>query len=144
MEDGVLRAILRDAKTIAIVGLSDKPERPSFSVGAYLVDCGYDVVPINPMIEKWAGRKSYPSLSALPPDMKIDIVDVFRKSEDAGAVAREAVALPHMPKIVWLQEGVRSEEAEKVVEDAGVASGKAVFFIQDRCIMKEHTRLQGI
>ncbi len=144
MDDGQLLALLRDAKAIAVVGLSDKPERPSYGVAEYLEEAGYEIVPVNPMIVRWKDKKSYASLSALPSEIKIDIVDIFRKSEEVPPIAKEAMSLAAMPKIVWLQEGVESEEAGKIVEGRAARAGAAVFFVQNKCLKKEHSRLMGI
>ncbi len=143
MEDGILKNILRDAKTIAIVGLSDKPDRPSYVVAAYLEEAGYEVVPINPMITRWKDKMSYASLSALPSEVMIDIVDIFRKNEDVPAIVRDAVSLSDLPKIIWLQEGVESDDAGKIVENAAMQKGKPVFFVQNKCLKKEHIRISS-
>jgi len=141
MEDALLLSILRDAKTIAVVGLSDKQDRPSFGVAEYLLDAGYDIIPVNPMITGWNGRKSYSSLAAIPDEIVIDIVDVFRKSEDAPPVVRGALARSPPPKIVWLQEGVESDEGKAIVDEFSARGGRTVFFSQNKCLKKELARL---
>lgn len=141
VEDGILKVILRDAKTIAIVGLSDKPERPSYGVATYLEEAGYEIIPINPTIKRWKDKMSYASLASLPSEVMIDIVDIFRKSEEAPHAVSEAVSLSDLPKLIWLQEGVESEEAKKIAEEAATRKGKPVFFVQGKCLKKEHERL---
>lgn len=143
MEDIQLVAILRDAKTIAVVGLSDKPERPSFGVAEYLLEAGYEIIPVNPMISEWKGRKSYPSLAAIPDEIAVDIVDIFRKSEEVPPVVRGALARNPPPKLIWLQEGVESEEGKGLADEASARGGKTVFFSQNKCLKKEHERVAG-
>jgi predicted CoA-binding protein len=114
-------------KTVAVVGLSDNPDRPSFSVAKYLIENGYDIVPINPMINEWMGKKSFPDLeSAL---QKIEVVDIFRKSEAVPGIVRQAIKIG--AKAVWMQEGVVNEEAAKMAKEAGL------LVVMDRCMMKE-------
>lgn len=117
-------------KTIAVVGLSDKPERPSFAVAAYLLGKGYDIAPVNPLLSEWKGRKCYPDLLSIP--FPVDVVDVFRKSEAAPEIARQAVAIK--AKGLWLQEGVVSIEAERMAKDA------RLLFVMDRCLKKEREK----
>ncbi|MCX8196743.1 MAG: CoA-binding protein [Candidatus Micrarchaeota archaeon] len=131
MEDEIKKIL--QMKTVAIIGLSDNQERPSYHVGRYLVEAGYDVIPVNPNMQEWLGKKSYPSLATVP--HKVDVVDVFRKSEAAAGIVQEAIAIK--ARAVWLQEGVRSAEAEKIAREAGI------LFVMDKCIMKEHKRLYG-
>jgi predicted CoA-binding protein len=116
------------AGRIAIVGLSDDPSRPSYQIAAYLKGEGYEVVPVNPTHESVMGMTSYASLRDVPGE--IDVVNVFRRSEFCADVTREAIAVG--AKGVWLQTGVRNEEARKLAQSAGID------FVQDRCIMVEH------
>src|SRR5688572_25983469 len=116
------------AKRIAIVGMSDDPMRPSNGIGGYLMSHGYEVVPINPKHDEVLGMKCYARLSDVPG--KIDLVNVFRRPLACADVVREAVAIG--AKGVWLQSGIRNEEALKLAEEAGID------FVQDRCIMVEH------
>jgi uncharacterized protein len=118
--------VAEKAKTIAVVGASDDPSRPSNRVMQYLIQCGYDVVPVNPSAQSVLGRQCAASLSDV--DRPIDIVDVFRRSSAAPGVAREAASIG--AECLWLQEGVRSEEAREIAEEAGMT------FIEDRCIKK--------
>jgi len=115
-------------KTIAVVGLSDKEDRPSYRVASYLKGHGYRIVPVNPMITEWQGEKSYPNLEAIP--FPIDIVDIFRKSEDVPPIVKGAIAIG--AAAVWMQEGVVSEDAAREAEKAGL------LVVMDRCLMKEH------
>jgi predicted CoA-binding protein len=117
-------------KSIAVVGLSDKPERASFIVASYLAAHGYKIIPINPAIPQWQGRKSYPSLEEAAREHEIEMVDVFRKSEEAPAIVQSAIAAG--AAAVWLQEGVVNEEAAKEAHTAGL------LFVMDKCIKKEH------
>jgi predicted CoA-binding protein len=117
-EDRELRILLGDAKTIAVVGLSANPERPSFGVAAYLKEHGYRIVPVNPNEREVLGERSYPSLAEVPADLPIDVVDVFRKPEATPEVARQAVRIG--AKVLWLQEGIVSDEAYRIASAAGL------------------------
>jgi predicted CoA-binding protein len=117
-EDRELRALLGDAHTIAVVGLSSKPDRPSNSVAAYLQGHGYRIVPVNPGETEVLGERAYPSLLDLPEDLRVDVVDVFRRAEETPDVARDAVAIG--ARVLWLQAGIVNEEAYRVASDAGL------------------------
>jgi predicted CoA-binding protein len=116
------------AKRIAIVGMSDDPSRPSHGIGSYLLSHGYDVVPVNPTHHQVLGKKCYASLSDVPG--KIDLVNVFRRPEFCADVTRQAIEIGAAG--VWLQAGIRNEEARDLAREAGID------FVQDRCIMVEH------
>ena len=116
------------AKRVAIVGLSDDPKRPSHGIAGYLASHGYEVIPVNPNHDQVLGRKCYASLADVPGE--VDLVNVFRRPQFCADVTREAIAKG--AKGVWLQAGIRNEEARKLAEEAGVD------FVQDRCIMVEH------
>ena len=120
--------LLKKAKTVAVVGLSSSPLRPSYGVAAYLQQHGYRIVPVNPNIRGALGEKAWPSLLEVPE--KIDIVDVFRRSEFVPAVVEQAIQL-RVP-CLWMQEDVVHEEAAEKARRAGI------FVIMDRCILKEH------
>jgi predicted CoA-binding protein len=122
--------ILDECRTIAVVGLSSSTWRPSHGVAAYMQRAGYRVIPVNPNETEVLGEKSYASLNELTD--KIDLVDVFRRSEEAGAVVDEAIAIG--AKAVWLQEGVIDEAAAQRAVDAGL------LVVMDRCWLKEHAR----
>lgn len=123
--------ILDECRTIAVVGLSANPLRPSHNVAAYMREHGFKVIPVNPKEQQVFGEKSYASLADIPE--KIDLVDVFRKSEDAGAVVDEAIRIG--AKAVWLQEGVVDDAA------AGRAVEAGLLVVMDRCWLKEHVRV---
>lgn len=131
-----MRALLRRARTIAVVGLSPKPIRPSHSVARYLQAEGYRIVPVNPGHGEILGEPSYPTLSAAARDHRIDIVDVFRRSEHVGAVVDEAIALRPAPQLIWLQQGVVDAAAQARAEAAGIA------FVMDHCLAIEHRQLE--
>lgn len=118
-------------KTVAVVGLSDKPGRPSFQVASYLAAHGYQIIPVNPVIPEWRGRKSYPSLAAI--GEPVEVVDIFRKSEEAPAAVKAAIAAG--AKAIWMQEGVVSAEAAQEAEKA------ELLVVMDRCMKKEHEAL---
>ena len=116
--DQELRSILGEAKTIAVVGLSSDPRRVSHRVARYLQSKGYRIIPVNPNETEVLGERAYPSLSAVPKDISIDVVDVFRRPEATPEVARDAVAAG--AKVLWLQTGIVNEEAGRIGEDAGL------------------------
>ena len=124
--------ILKESKTIAVVGLSDKPDRYSYVVASYLIEHGYRVIPVNPNIREWKGQKSYASLKDVPE--KIDVVDIFRRIEFVNASVEEAIAIG--AKAIWMQEGVVDEKAAERAERAGL------LVVMDRCMMKEHRRMR--
>jgi uncharacterized protein len=127
-ETDLIRDLLQRSKTIAVVGLSDSPLRPSYGVSAYMQSHGYKIVPVNPTISESLGEKSYPSLRELP--VKIDIVNIFRRSEYVEAIVDQAIELK-VPA-VWMQEGVINQNAAEKAEKAGI------FVAMDLCILKEH------
>lgn len=120
--------LLRTAKTIAVVGLSNDPLRPSHGVSAYMQSHGYQIIPVNPQIESSLGERAYASLLEVPE--KIDIVDIFRRSEFVEEVVDQAIQLK-VPAI-WMQEDVIHEKAAEKARKAGI------FVVMDRCILKEH------
>ena len=120
--------LLKKTKTIAVVGLSDSPLRPSHGVSAYMQSQGYRIIPVNPAIKGALGEKAVASLSDVAET--IDVVDVFRRSEFVPEVVDEAIRL-RVPAI-WLQEGVVHEEAAEKARKAGI------FVVMDKCILKEH------
>lgn len=134
-ELSVIGRLLRECRTIAIVGLSPKESRPSNMVGRYLVDAGYTIFPVNPGQESLLGRKCYADLSALPEP--VDIVDIFRKSEDIPEVVEQILAMPKLPRAIWMQQGIVHEEA------ADRARSRGVMVIMDRCIKIDHHNLLG-
>jgi len=126
-----ISAILRSARTIAVVGLSGKRFRPSYGVAEYLQKAGYRIVPVNPCEAAVLGEKCYPSLDAVPE--AVDIVDIFRRSEFVPEIVEAAIRKG--VKGVGMQEGVIHEEAARRAEAAGLA------VVMDRCILKEHRRM---
>ena len=129
MEDRVLE-LLRKARTIAVVGLSDETSRPSYNVAAYLQSKGYKIVPVKPGLKEVLGEKAYPSLTEAAKEAKIDIVDVFRRPDAVPAIVDEVIAL-RLPAL-WLQETVVHENAARKAQAAGV------LVVMDKCILKEH------
>ena len=131
--DTELRAILTRARSVAIVGLSDKPERDSNEAARYLTAQGLRVIPVNPMVTEVLGERAYPSLAAIPPELPIDVVDIYRRSEEVPPIADAAIAR-HVP-VVWMQLGIENPEAAARVRAAG---GTA---IENLCLMSQHRRL---
>jgi uncharacterized protein len=132
--DAELREVLTRTHTIAVVGLSDKPERDSNEVARYLQSQGYRIVPVNPMLPSVLGETSYPSLAAIPSDLRVDLVDVFRRSDQVPPVVDEAIA--RRVPVVWMQLGVEHAGAAAKAREAGVT----VF--ENLCIMVQHRRLR--
>lgn len=129
--DAEIKRILQDSKTVAVVGLSKKEERPSNQVAAYLKQHGYKIIPVNPVESEILGEKAYPSLMDVP--VKIDIVDVFRKSDAVPEIAEQAIGIS--AGVLWLQEGVSHEESADAARKAGMS------VLQDVCIKKLHAKL---
>jgi predicted CoA-binding protein len=128
-----IQSILHTARTIAIVGLSPNPLRPSYFVGYYLQRNGYRIVPVNPKETTILGETCYPSLTAIP--FPVDVVDVFRAPEAVPAIAEEAVKIG--ARALWLQFDVISPEGARIAEQGGLA------VVMDRCMKIEHARYLG-
>ncbi len=122
--------LLNSAKTIAVVGLTDSPLRPSYGVSHYMRSQGYRIIPVNPNITEWEGEKSYPSLLDIPE--KIDIVNIFRRPEAVPDIVEQAIQIK--APAIWMQEGVIHEAAAEKARQAGI------FVVMDLCILKEHRR----
>jgi len=129
-----MRSLLTQTRTIAIVGLSDKPDRDSNEVGRYLQSQGYRIVPVNPMVAEVLGERSYPSVTAVPPEIRIDILDIFRRSDQVPPVVDEG--LRRGVGAIWMQLGVTSPDA------AAAAEAQHIPVYQDLCIMVQHRRLR--
>lgn len=123
-------------KTIAIIGLSNNPDRPSYQVAQYLINQGYKIIPINPNIQEVFGQKSYPSLSSIPQDINIDVVDVFRKSEEVVSVIQEIIDSGRK-SIIWLQEGIEDQKAINLAKNHGLEISSGI------CLMKFHQSLKS-
>jgi predicted CoA-binding protein len=123
-----VRNLLQAARTIAIVGLSDQPNRPSYGVARYLQQNGYRIIPINPNIQEVLGEKAYPELQAAP--RPIDIVDIFRRPDAVPEIVADAIAIG--AKAVWMQEGIVHNAAAEQAQAAGLT------VVMNKCLMKEH------
>ncbi len=128
-----LSKILKECKTIAMVGLSQKWNRPSNYAAKYLILHGYEVIPVTPTYEQVLGQKCYNSILDIP--KKVDVVDCFRKVEEIPLIARDAVKIG--AKVLWMQLGIVNEEARKIAEDAGLE------VVMNRCMKIEHGRIFG-
>lgn len=124
--------VLNSAKSIAVVGLSNSPMRPSYGVTAYMQSAGYKIIPVNPSINGALGEKAVATLLDIPKDQKIDIVNIFRKPEFVSEIVDQAIQLK-VP-CIWMQEEVVNEEAAEKARQAGIT------VIMDKCILKEHRR----
>jgi len=125
--------ILKTCRTVAIVGLSSNPERASNHVGSYLKEKGYKIIPVNPTEKTILGEVCYPDVASIPE--KIDVVDIFRKSEDVPPIVKDAIKCG--AKAVWMQEGVVNEPAAAEARQAGLK------VIMNKCMKKEHNRMTG-
>ena len=127
------KEILNSSRVVAVVGLSAKPDRPSFMVASYLKEQGYEIIPVNPWEKEILGEPCYPNLASIP--KPVDVVDIFRRSEEVPAIVEEAIKIG--AKVVWMQEGVINEEAAVRAMEAGL------LVVMDRCMLKEHQRPRG-
>lgn len=125
--------ILNSSRTIAVVGLSSKLDRPSYKVASYLKEQGYKIIPVNPVEKKILGEVCYPDLASIPEP--VDVVDIFRRSEDVPPIVEEAIRIG--AKAVWMQEGITNEEAATRAREAGL------MVVMGKCMLKEHQKLRG-
>jgi uncharacterized protein len=124
--------ILKNSRTVAIVGVSPKDDRPSYRVASYLKSQGYDMIPVNPACSEVLGETSYPDLLSVP--RPVDVVDIFRRSEDVPPIVEQAIRIE--AKVVWMQEGVVNEAAARMAQQAGLK------VVMDHCMRKEHLRFK--
>ena len=132
-DDDVLRALFDRIKTIAVIGLSPQPARPSYRVAQAMQHYGYRIIPVRPLVDAVLGEKAYASLADIP--FRVDLVDVFRAAEYLPAIVEQCLAL-HLPSI-WIQEGIVAEEAAQRAQ-----AGGGMTVVMDRCILKEYVRLK--
>lgn len=123
-----VRRILASARTVAVVGLSDKPERDSHRVAAYLQQAGYRIIPVNPNLSSVLGEKAYPNLRAIPEP--VDVVDIFRKPEAVPEIVEDAIAIG--ARVVWMQDGIVHNAAADRARQAGLT------VVMNKCMMREH------
>jgi len=126
-------AILEHARTVAVVGLSPNPERPSHDIAKYLQEHGYRIIPVNPTVDEVLGERSYPTLRAIPEP--VDVVQVFRKAEDVPSIVDDAIAIG--AKVVWMQPGIVHEESAERARGAGLQ------VVMDRCMRATHKVFKG-
>ena len=127
-----IKEILENSRTIAVVGLSDKPDRDSYRVAQYLKDHGYTIIPVNPAKTEILGEKSYPDLSSIPSG--VDIVDIFRNIEAIPGIVDEAIQIK--AKVVWMQLGLAHNESARKAREAGL------IVVQSKCLKIEHSRMR--
>jgi predicted CoA-binding protein len=128
-----IKKILLNFKIVAVVGISPKEDRPSYIVASYLKSKGYRIIPVRPDEEEILGEKVYHSLPEIPKEIGVEVVDIFRRSEDVPSVVEEAIR--RKAKVVWMQEGIIHKEAGEKAEKAGLK------VVMDRCMKKDHQRL---
>ncbi len=124
---------MKESKTVAVVGLSPKEDRPSYRVASYLKSVGYRIIPVNPNVSEVLGERSYADLGSVRE--RIDVVDIFRKSEDVPSIVDEAIKLRAH---VWMQEGIVNDQAAMKARAAGL------LVVMDRCMLKEHKKLSAV
>ncbi len=128
--DEEVKRILAESKTIAIVGLSDNPERDSYRVASYLAAHGYEIIPVNPNATEILGKKSYPTLRDIP--QQVDVVDIFRKPDAVPHIVDDAIKIG--ARVVWMQEGIAHNQAADKAREAGLQ------VVMSKCMMKEHKK----
>ena len=136
MSQKEIKSVLESYRTVAVVGLSRNPTKTSYRVAQYLQSVGYRIIPVNPFVDEVLGETSYKSLLDVPET--IEIVDIFRPSEDVPAIVEEAITLKKRlgtPNVIWMQLGIVNEEAARQAKEAGFK------VVMDRCMMMEHKRL---
>ena len=133
-QSSAIERLLRNARSIAVVGLSPKENRPSNMVGRYLLSEGYTIYPVNPGQVKILGQICYPDLLSVP--FPVDIIDIFRNSKDVLPIVEQAVSLDNLPKAIWMQQGIINRSA------AELARKHDILVIMDRCIKIDHQNLQ--
>jgi len=127
------KEVLNSSRVVAVVGLSPKSERPSYKVASYLKEQGYRIIPVNPLVQEVLGEICYPDLSSI--SESVDVVDIFRSPEEVPAIVEKAIEIG--AKVVWMQLGVINEEAAARARDAGL------LVVMDRCMRKEHEKLDN-
>ena len=135
-----IKEILNKYKVIAVVGLSQEPEKDSHRVSAYLKQHGYQIIPVNPFADEILGEKSYKSLLDIPPEIQktIEIVDIFRPAKDVPPIVEQAIKIKQLfgkPFVVWMQLGIINEQAAEMAKQADL------IVVMDKCLMVEHHRL---
>ena len=126
------KTIVKEAGTVAVVGLSNDPEKASNEVGAYLMEQGYRIIPVNPKEDEVLGERAYDTVADIPE--QVDVVDVFLPSEKTSEIAKDAVLAG--AKTLWLQEGIESSEARRIAEEGGLN------YVENRCMRKTHEGMQ--
>ena len=127
----LIEKILTGSKTVAVVGISNRPERPSHRVAKYLQEQGYRIIPVNPRLDEVLGEKCYANLAEI--NVNVDVVDIFRKPEDIHPIVDSAISIG--AKTIWMQEGITNDEASDKAKSAGL------MVVMNRCMLKEHSKL---
>ena len=125
--------IIKESKVIAIVGASRNPEKAAYAIPKYLKNQGFTIIPVNPSADKILGEKAYPNLKEIP--YQVDIVDVFRPSDETPEIVESAVKIK--PKLIWLQLGISNEQAKKIAADHNIK------FVMNKCLKVEHMKITG-
>ncbi|MBN2157617.1 MAG: CoA-binding protein [Candidatus Lokiarchaeota archaeon] len=125
--------IIKQSKTIAVVGMSTNPEKDAHQVPKYLKEVGYKIIPVNPNADEILGEKSYASLEEIP--VKVDIVDIFRPSDETPSIVESAVKLN--PQLIWLQLRISHKQSKRIAEDHGIP------IVMDKCMMIEHKKIKA-
>jgi len=130
-DDNQLRNVLKSVHTVACVGVSSNPDKDSYGIFQYLLEAGYNMIPVNPTAHEIMGRRTYPDVVSIPE--KVDVVQIFRKPEDVPPVVEQAIQAG--ARVVWMQEGIVNQQAAERAEQAGLQ------VVMNRCMMKTHMRL---
>ncbi len=130
-----IRQVLENHTVVAVVGLSTSPEKPSYGVAAYLQSQGYRIIPVHPKADEILGEKAYPDLLSIPKEIRVEIVDLFRRPDQVLPHVEEAIQIG--AKVVWMQDGVINNEAAARARDAGLV------VIMNRCMLREHSNLNA-
>ena len=125
--------ILKGHNNVAIVGISTKPDRDSHNVARYLMDQGYNIIPVNPTIQEFYGIKAYPSLKDIPEEVSVEVIDIFRKPEAVPEIVEEGIT--RGAKVIWMQEGIINNAAAQRAKDAGLR------VVMNSCMLKEHRKM---
>ncbi|MEM0140230.1 MAG: CoA-binding protein [Ferroplasma sp.] len=125
-----IKTILSKYRNIAVVGISDKPDRYSYQVATYLMEKGFNIIPVNPMLQEWQGKKAFKDIKEI--NVPVDVVDIFRKREFVPEIVKDSIG---RAQVIWMQEGIISMDGKALAEDNGM------FVVMDRCMKKEYEKL---
>lgn len=129
-----IEEILKNSKVIAVIGCSRNPEKDAHKVPKYLKESGYKIIPVNPFAEEILGERVYKDITEI--EEKIDVVDIFRPSEEVSGIMEKILKMPNKPKVIWMQKGIINEQAAELARENGIE------VVMDKCVMIEHKRIK--